>query len=82
LSTLCTQPSPFYVFRSIATGVPTWMDLLELCENRIAGVHLKLKPYERATLGLRRCDLGICLRDKSMVMSALQVAYKNGATLT
>ena len=58
------------------------MDLLELCENRIAGVHLKLKPYERATLGLRRCDIGIRLRDKSMVVSTLQVAYRNRATLT
>jgi hypothetical protein len=58
------------------------MELLELCQDRTPGVYSMMELYERATLGIQRCDTGLRLWDKSRVTSALQVTCRKWSHVT
>jgi hypothetical protein len=97
MSHLCTQPPPFYVFWREATGLQTWVELLEQLKDRTIGERLKTAQMEpsRTAQGLNNqsipeggavrlhdWDIGMRLRNKSRITSALQDAYRNRAMTT
>jgi hypothetical protein len=54
-------------------------------KDRTPRVYPKMEPYDYAKVlhwYYNDWDIGICLRNKSRVMSALQATYRNGATMT